>query len=580
MADEAQVIRGIDWKATFPFVSLFRGFRVAIHPSKLILALLALMLIFFGGKLLDGIWPANYSAVPNELGLYDASHLSVTPSAEFDKSRVDARARVEAEHKARLAMIPASYSRRTELADYENYLHEMLSTRVKEINDTYDRRVKDINDSYNRRPDNEKNDAQVKRDRDRDLDRAKLDHDTDINSAYDRIASEMDDARQIKGVGLFATFAEHELGMLNQMVAGVREGNWLGSGGVVDAIRSFFVVAPLWAMKYHCVFFTIFFLYFLCVWSIFGGAIARIAAVHVARDEKISIRQALRFSTNKFLSFLSAPIIPMLIVLAVGLVIAVGGLLINIPFIGPIIVGAFFFLALVAGFVMTLVLLGTGGGFNLMYPTIAVEGSDSFDAISRSFSYLYARPWRMAFYSAISILYGSICYLFVRYFLYLMLGLTHKFVGLFVFRDAYSAAPLWKAMWPSPTTVGRLSYDINYLALGAGEKFGAFLIAVWVYLAIGLLGAFAVSFYFSANTIIYLLMRHEVDATELDDVYLEQTDDEFAETAPATAPSTVVASTTVIETPARVEPSSTQQPVESSESLPPSDGPSGESQPS
>ena len=53
MADEPQVIRGIDWKATFPFVSLFRGFRVAIHPSKLILALAALVLIFFGGKLLD-----------------------------------------------------------------------------------------------------------------------------------------------------------------------------------------------------------------------------------------------------------------------------------------------------------------------------------------------------------------------------------------------------------------------------------------------------------------------------------------------------------------------------------------------
>src|SRR5262249_14918748 len=163
-------------------------------------------------------------------------------------------------------------------------------------------------------------------------------------------------------------------------------------------------------------------------WSVFGGAIARIAAVHVARDEKISIRQALRFSTSKFLSFLSAPIIPMLIVVAVGLVIAVGGVLGNIPFLGPVIVRLFFFLALVAGFVMTLVMLGTGGGFNLMYPTIAVEGSDSFDAISRSFSYLYARPWRMAFYSGVAILYGSICYLFVRYFLYLMLSLTHKFV--------------------------------------------------------------------------------------------------------------------------------------------------------
>ena len=330
---------------------------------------------------------------------------------------------------------------------------------------------------------------------------------------------------------------------------GVREGNWLGTAGVVDAIRSFFVFAPLWAMRHHPVFFTIFFLYFLAVWSIFGGAIARIAAVHVARDEKISIRQALRFSTNKFLSFLSAPIIPLLIVVAVGLVIAVGGFLCNIPFLGPIIIGVFFFLALVAGFVMTLVLLGTAGGFNLMYPTIAVEGSDSFDAISRSFSYLYARPWRMAFYSGVAILYGSICYLFVRYFLYLMLSMTHYFVGLFIFRHADNQARLWGAMWPSPSAIGRLTYDVNFLPLGAGEKAGAFLVMIWVYLAIGLLGAFAISFYFSANTIIYFLMRHEVDATELDDVYLEQSDDEFADTAPAmTTTSTSVTTVTTVET--------------------------------
>jgi len=37
------------------------------------------------------------------------------------------------------------------------------------------------------------------------------------------------------------------------------------------------------------------------------------------------------------------------------------------------------------------------------------------------------------------------------------------------------------------------------------------------------------------NTIIYYLMRREVDATDMDDVYLEQVDDEFAEPAPAEA---------------------------------------------
>jgi hypothetical protein len=63
-----------------------------------------------------------------------------------------------------------------------------------------------------------------------------------------------------------------------------------------------------------------------------------------------------------------------------------------------------------------------------------------------------------------------------------------------------------------------------------------------------MLGAFAISFYFSANTIIYYLMRREVDATELDDVYLEQSEEDFGDTAPVATPAaaTAVTTTTVV----------------------------------
>ena len=57
MAEET-VVRGINWKETFPFTLIFRSFRIAIHPSKLVLALLALLAIYCGGRLLDAIWPA------------------------------------------------------------------------------------------------------------------------------------------------------------------------------------------------------------------------------------------------------------------------------------------------------------------------------------------------------------------------------------------------------------------------------------------------------------------------------------------------------------------------------------------
>ena len=77
---EETVVRGINWKETFPFTLIFRSFRIAIHPSKLVLALLALLAIYCGGRLLDAVWPAAYNGVPEEVGLYEDTLDSPAPS--------------------------------------------------------------------------------------------------------------------------------------------------------------------------------------------------------------------------------------------------------------------------------------------------------------------------------------------------------------------------------------------------------------------------------------------------------------------------------------------------------------------
>ena len=349
--------------------------------------------------------------------------------------------------------------------------------------------------------------------------------------------------------GLFRTFFFYQVNQFTGVVQSVFSNDWAKtdeSPGVLGHIYNFVAVGPLWLARIHPLFAVLFALLFIGAWSLFGGAIARLAAVHVARDERISLRQSLDFALSRFLSFASAPIIPMLIVLAVGFLLSLGALVVgNIPFVGPIVVGGAFFLALVAGFVQTLVILGSVGGFNLMYPTIAVQGSDSFDAISRSFSYVYARPWRMLFYTAVAIAYGAATYLFIRMFIVTMLVLAHHFVESGMFLHDRFGGPLFSTMWPSPADAGRLTYHINFSELNWGEKIGAGLLSFWIYLTIGVMGSFAISFYFCANTIIYCLMRRELDATELDDVYLEQTDEEMTAEAGETV---VTVETTVITT--------------------------------
>jgi hypothetical protein len=536
MPDEPIVVRGIDWKSTFPFTQIFRSFRIAIHPSKLVLALAAVFLIYIGGNIMDAIWPARYSAVPNEIVLFTDTRGQSDPSQQFAQRRAQIRDELVARRNAELE--------RTGKKTEPELIDEYLNVRTREVETAH----KTFDPATGKNADEQ---AAIRAQRD-----------TAIRAAYERAADAVGAIHASHGVGLFHTFWSYQVIQLHKVVAAGRNGAFIGRGGVVDSLIQLLAVAPGWGISQHPLFFIILGIYSLVIWAIFGGAIARIAAVQVARDEKISFRQALSFSTAKFLSFVSAPIIPVAIILVVGAVVWLGAVvLFNIPWIGPILGGALFFLALAAGFVMTLVLIGLLGGFNLMYPTIAVEGSDSFDAISRSFSYLFARPWRLVFYSIVAGVYGTICYVFVRYFIMLMLSLTHHFAGWGVFVRADNTAPLWSVLWPDVMANGRLTYSIDHLTLNSGQDIGAFLLAFWIYLTIAVLAAFAMSFYFSANTVIYILMRHEVDATEMDDVYLEQTDEEFTETVTASTSTPAPAPVTTTEpAPAPAPEASTGEP--------------------
>src|SRR5436305_3919461 len=84
MADEPLTIRGINWRETFPFTNLFRAFRVAIHPSKIVLALVALLLLYVGGRILDGVWPLHDRAVPGEVAAYEAYLRGPHAGVKFD----------------------------------------------------------------------------------------------------------------------------------------------------------------------------------------------------------------------------------------------------------------------------------------------------------------------------------------------------------------------------------------------------------------------------------------------------------------------------------------------------------------
>jgi len=260
----------------------------------------------------------------------------------------------------------------------------------------------------------------------------------------------------------------------------------------------------------------------LLIWSFFGGAILRSAAIEFCKDDRIDVGEATAFSRKKLWSFFWAPLVPVIGIVVLWLCIYIGGLVGRIPVIGPLAVGIFFFLALLAGFLIVLMLIGGLFGFPLMGPTIAVEGTDAFDAVSRSFSYVYGRPWRYVWYTLVGLAYGLVCVGFVVVFTLALLKVVFAAGGAGMGKSFDHIAHMLRYFETpgSDASAGLWVSICGWLILLAA-------VVVW-----GMVVGFAVSLCHTLATIKYCLLRKDVDGTEVSEVYLEEEEEEFPEEAP------------------------------------------------
>ena len=287
------------------------------------------------------------------------------------------------------------------------------------------------------------------------------------------------------------------------------------------------------------------------VWALFGGAITRLAAVRLAREERVPIGQALRHARQRWAGYFGAPLFPLIGVLLPTLGLAAVGWLLRFDF-GLVVLGVLFPLLLVGGVLVVILLLGLLFGWPLMWATISTEGTDTFDALSRTYAYVYQRPLSYLFYVVIATLLGWLAAIFAW-------GVGAAVVYLTVWGISWSAgvqrteqvvaeiAPRVSIAWPvavplppipqaaeqPPFAEGsmREAAEANVPPppppLTATGRFGARLIAIWIGFVELLVIAFNVSFFWSSAAAIYFLLRQQVDATETDEVYIEDEEERF-----------------------------------------------------
>ena len=291
------------------------------------------------------------------------------------------------------------------------------------------------------------------------------------------------------------------------------------------------------------------------VWALFGGAIARSAVVELATDERLGVGEALKYAVVRYRHYAWSVLAPLVGLALFLLIMALGGVVAKVPVL-DVLVSFTTLLYLLAGFIVMLILVGLVVGWPLLFPAISAEGSDSFDAISRAYSYIYSKPWRYIWYQLVGKAYGIACAAFIVLFsagllisadraLSLGMGAPYKqTVGPGIRRVVAWFVP--EAHVPKKlaggseaaaqeTEEGRLLRRVRHLVPAfeapkvtlKGTRAVTATIA-GVITAVFLMGVVAciISLWASRQCIIYLLMRKAVDGTDMTEVFQEEKEGE------------------------------------------------------
>jgi hypothetical protein len=248
-------------------------------------------------------------------------------------------------------------------------------------------------------------------------------------------------------------------------------------------------------------------LWAVAVWAFAGGAITRSTALELAADERGGTRELAMFVLRRWRSYVAAPLFPLLGVFLATAGIFVVGVLLNSG-LSMWIAAILWPVALVGGLMMAVLLLGLWFGWPLMWTTISTEGTDSFDALSRTYAYVFQKPLHYLFYILVAAVFGTLGWLLVWNFAVAVIALTEW-------------AASWGCGYERMATIAALG-TTSAEKLGSIGHSAAVFVQFWCGCVMLLAVGFLYSYFWTAATAIYLLMRRSVDATEMDEVFVEE----------------------------------------------------------
>lgn len=277
-------------------------------------------------------------------------------------------------------------------------------------------------------------------------------------------------------------------------------------------------------------------IWWLIVWGLMGGAISRSAAVEFARDQSTHFWGALKFSAIRFLSYLSAPLLPLAGIFLLAALCAMAGVTGRIAVVGPFAIGMLWGAVLIIGLILAVAIMGLATGWPLMFACVSVEGTDGFDGMSRAYNYVYERPLYYLWQVILSLGYGSFAAFCVLFMAQLCLRMA-------VWGTAFGSDPqiliqivdhapplllpdpdlLLPDPSPSldlPVSSERANGTVIDPASGEQLPWWLSLARFWMCVLANLVFGFVAAHFWCSVTVNYFLLRRSVDGNDFDEVFI------------------------------------------------------------
>ena len=190
---------------------------------------------------------------------------------------------------------------------------------------------------------------------------------------------------------------------------------------------------------------------------------------------------------------------PVAFSIVVLMIIALGGLLLSVPIV-DMLGAAFYGIGLALGIIATAVLMLHVVASPMIIPALAIEGTDAFDAIQRSYAYVIGRPLRYLTYLVLLTLLG-------------VLAVT---IFALVARQSVEWTN-WAATFLANDATDRALTGNG--ELGATKKLAHNTIAFWRSIIDIIVAGYIVSVFFTSASLLYLSVRRICDGQGISEIW-------------------------------------------------------------